>query len=431
MAQDLNEAEPKQYKTGGWSAHYILIICTLLYMINYVDRQVFSAVLQPMKVELGLTDAQCGLAQTLFMLGMALFSFPISYLIDRWSRKKSIAIMAILWSGLTYLTGLATSFVGVLIPRSMVGVGEAGFTAGGTAMTSAAYSKQSRARTLGIFNIAIPLGAAIGTMVGGLISAKYGWRTPFLIFAIPGIILGILALFMKDYKTAALPSAQGTKTGFGHSIISVLSIPTLRWYYIGFGILTFTGTSVLAWMPALVMRTMDVSEGQAGLIVGGMVLMAIIGAPLGGYLADLWQKKSKKGRIYLASAAAVLSAILLIAVVLIKFNVIGIILGMLYGIFNVMGNPALASVSQDVVPSAHKGLSFGIAVFCAYALGGAWGPYAVGGISDALGGGAAGLSTAMIISSAGAILGGLFLLLAARHYGPDMAKVEHETLMAG
>jgi MFS family permease len=162
-----------------------------------------------------------------------------------------------------------------------------------------------------------------------------------------------------------------------------------------------------------------------------MVLMAIIGAPLGGYLADLWQKKNKKGRIYLASAAAVLSAILLITVVLIKFNTIGIILGMLYGIFNVMGNPALASVSQDVVPSAHKGLSFGIAVFCAYALGGAWGPYAVGGISDALGGGADGLSTAIIISSAGAILGGLFLLFAARHYGPDMAKVEHETLMAG
>ena len=75
MAQISNEAEPKQYKTGGWSAHYILIICTLLYMINYVDRQVFSAVLQPMKVELGLTDAQCGMAQTFFMLGMALGSW--------------------------------------------------------------------------------------------------------------------------------------------------------------------------------------------------------------------------------------------------------------------------------------------------------------------------------------------------------------------
>jgi MFS family permease len=430
MAQISNEAEPKQYKTGGWSAHYILIICTLLYMINYVDRQVFSAVLQPMKVELGLTDAQCGMAQTFFMLGMALFSFPISYLIDRWSRKKAIAIMAILWSGLTYLTGLGATFIGVLIPRSMVGVGEAGFTAGGTAMTSAAYSKQARARALGVFNIAIPLGAAIGTMVGGAISVQYGWRMPFFIFAIPGIILGILALFMKDYKTAAPSSAAGKKVGFGHSIASVLSIPTLRWYYIGYGILTFTGTAVLSWLPAYVMRTMNVTEGQAGLIVGGMVLMAIIGAPLGGYLADFWQKRNNKGRIYLASLSAVLSAILLIAVVLIKFNTIGIIIGMLYGIFNVMGNPALASVSQDVVPSAHKGLSFGIAVFCAYALGGAWGPFAVGGISDALGGGANGLSIALIISSAGALLGGLFLLFAARHYGPDMEKVQRETLLA-
>ena len=179
MANGNGRNEAKEYKTGGWRAHYVLIICTLLYAINYMDRQVFSVILQPMKIELGLTDAECGLASTVLILGMALFSFPIAHMIDRWSRRKSIGLMAMLWSGFTFVTGLATNFISVLVPRAFVGLGEAGFVPGGTAMISASYSKEKRGRALGIFHIAIPLGAAVGVMLGGIISAKFGWRTPF------------------------------------------------------------------------------------------------------------------------------------------------------------------------------------------------------------------------------------------------------------
>ena len=119
------ETEPgktSEYKTGGWRAHYVLIVCTLLYVVNYMDRQVFAVILQPMKLDLGLTDAQCGLASTVLIFGMAFFSFPISYLIDRWSRRKAIGVMAILWSAFTFATGLARSFTGVIIPRAFVGL---------------------------------------------------------------------------------------------------------------------------------------------------------------------------------------------------------------------------------------------------------------------------------------------------------------------
>lgn len=183
--KDAGLDKSKELQTGGWSSHYVLIVCTLLYAVNYMDRQVFSVVLQPMKVDLGLTDAQCGLASTVLILGMALFSFPIAHMVDRWSRKKSMSIMAILWSGFTFLTGLATNFIGVIIPRAFVGLGEAGFVPGGTAMVGASYSKENRGKALGIFHIAIPLGAAAGVMIGGVISAQYGWRTPFL-FCHPG-----------------------------------------------------------------------------------------------------------------------------------------------------------------------------------------------------------------------------------------------------
>lgn len=423
-------AKSSQYKTGGGSALYILIVCTLLYVVNYMDRQVFAVVLQPMKAELGLTDTQCGLAQTIFILGMALCSFPVAYLLDRWSRSKTIGIMALLWSLFTSLTGLAKSFTTLIVPRSLVGVGESGFTAGGVAMVSAAYAPEKRARMLGIFTIGIPLGAALGMILGGAISARMGWRWAFFIFAIPGIVLGFLAFFMKDYKTTAEKNVSGSSRNFAQSILALFRIRSRCLYFFGYGLQCFMTVSILVWAPALMMRLMGINEAKAGMVVGGWGLMAIIGAPLGGWLADYWQKKTGRGRLLMPAIAVVLAACVFIIMVMLRFGPVGIALGFIYGILSVVGSPALNAVSQDVVPAAHKGLSMGMAVFSSYMFGGAWGPFVVGGVSDALGGGADGLLIALVLCTVAGFAAGILLWLAARTYKADMAKVEGEMLLS-
>lgn len=187
-------AVTRELDVSPWQARNVLTVCFLLYMINCMDRQVLSAVLEPMKLDLGLTDTQVGLIQTLFLLSIALLAFPVSYLVDRWSRRKAIGIMAVVWSVFTFMTGLGKSFWGVIIPRSLVGAGEAGFSAGGTAMIAAVYPREARAKAMGIFNAAIPLGAGLGVMLGGYISVHFGgWRSPFFVFAIPGLIFGLTA----------------------------------------------------------------------------------------------------------------------------------------------------------------------------------------------------------------------------------------------
>jgi MFS family permease len=423
------QKDKQEYSAGGASANYILIVCTLLYVVNFMDRQVLSAVLQPMKVDLGLTDAQCGLIQTVFILGVALFTFPFSYLMDRWNRKKPMAIMAILWSIFTYCTGLATSFISLAIPRALVGVGEAGFSSGGTAMISGAYPKEKRGMVLGIFSVAVPLGAVIGTVLGGMISAKMGWRMPFFFFAIPGVILGIMALFMKDYKVEEAAASQNARKDIWSAFVTLLKIPTLRWFFVGIGLTTIMINTFLSWMPALIMRVLDVNESTAGLIVGGMGVMALIGAPLGGWLTDLWHRHNPRGRVYLPAIAIASAAVVLILAILTKFGPLGIALGMLYGILNVMAIPAFGAISQDVVPAAHKGFSFGLVVFFQYILGGAWGPWAVGIMSDAFGGGASGLSTAIIIATAFGILGAGLIFMSSRHYVADADKASHDKLV--
>ncbi|MBN1532010.1 MAG: MFS transporter [Spirochaetes bacterium] len=419
----------RTFSSGGFNSHFILILCTLLYMLNYMDRQVLSAVQEVMKTDLRLSDSQVGFIQTLFLMSIALFSLPVSFLADRWSRRKSLGIMATIWSVFTYCTGLGRSFLGILLPRTFVGVGEAGFGAVGTAMVTAAYPERLRSRVLGVFNLSIPLGCAIGVVAGGYISVHYGgWRTPFYVFAAPGLLLGLAALFIKDYKTAVEVDESGNRKKFMKSALQLFRIPSLRWLYIGYGMMQVMVFSFLVWGPTFYMRAHNVREDRAGIIVGIIGLMAIVGAILGGVLADLWQKKNRRARMLLPAIVIALSAVFLAIAYLLEFRGIGYAAGILYGILAVMSVPALGAVTQDVVTPGMKSSAWGMAVLTQYLLGGGWGPVIVGMLSDHLGGGVYGLKIALIIASCGGLLAGLCYWIGSRHYPEDMDRVCCETL---
>jgi MFS family permease len=424
--------DSKEYKTGKGDSLYILIICTLLYMVNYMDRQVLAAVVEPMKAALSLNDSDIGVLGTVFLLSIALFSFPVAYLVDRWSRRKAIGIMAILWSGFTLLTGKAWSFWTLLIPRTLVGVGEAGFSSGGTAMVGAAYPSKKRGAVMGVFNMAIPLGVAFGSVLGGVLAKLHGWQAPFLVFAIPGVILGIMAFFMKDYKTVEHTHESGGKVTFFQSTKKLFKIPSLVWVLVGYGMANIMSMSFLFWTPAYIGRAWGVDVAAANAVMVPIVLAAIVGSPVGGILADVWFKKNPRGRLYLPAITIMLSAVCMAGAIYFQMKGIGMALIIAYGVLNVMSLPCLSAISQDVAPAAQKGLVWGLMVFCMYVFGGGWSPYLVGAISNALGQGAQALGTALTIASTGGILGGICYFMASRPYPADMDRVkgEHEQLLA-
>ena len=407
-----------------FSAWYILVICSLLYMVNYVDRQVLSITVVYIQRDLGLTDTQIGFIQTTFFMSMAVFAFPAAFLADRWSRTKSIAIMAALWSIFTFITGLGRNFVGILLPRSLVGIGEAGFTSGGIPLIAAAFPKESRGKAMGIFNMAIPIGSAAGMLLGGVISNAWGWRMAFFIFAIPGIILGILALLMKDYTTLQIRDEPVRKVSFFKAAVSLFRIPTLRWVYLGFAMQNITLFSFLTWTPAFVMRSRGVSSTEAGLTVGFIAIMAIFGSVIGGVLADYWQKRNHKGRMLTATFGLLAASVLLIITLYLDLSGVGFVFGLLYGVAAIIPVPAITAVTQDVAPPHLKSVSWGMNAFCCYVLGGGWAPMIVGGISDGLGGGAYGLKIGLGFSTLGGFLGAFFYWLSSRHYPADLQKAD-------
>lgn len=415
----------KDYPFGKGQAHFILVVTCLLYLINYMDRQVFAVVQEPMRLALGMTDTEVGIIQTAFVAGMGLFSLPLAYVVDRWSRTKAIGAMALLWSAFTFLTGFGKNFVTLLIPRSLVGVGEAGFTSGGTPLITTAYPKRLRATVLGIFNIVVPLGSAVGMALGGFIAVKYNsWSAPFFFFTIPGVIVGIMAFFLKDYKTVpAMKDSNQKSESFISSALSLLKIPSLWRLYIGYIMLQVMFISILTWLPTYMIRAQDIKADMAGLLTGVVGLLGIVGAFLGGVLADKWQKTNPRARMLVPAIAMVTGAACMIAALVFNIQGIGYVLACLFGVFATIALPPLTAVTQDVTPLEKRGQAWGMNVLLANLLGAAWAPLLIGLLSDALGSGADGLKTALLISTSCGIIAGIFFLLSSRHYPQDSARI--------
>ncbi len=431
-------AEKSKFEVGGRRARYVLIICCLLYAINWMDRQVFSVVAAPMMEALKLSKTQVGWIQNFFLLSIGLFAIPVSYLVDRWSRKKGISLMAILWSVATFVTGLGAGFTSLLIPRVGVGVGEAGFGPGGTALIGASYKPEERGHKLGIFNMFIALGIIAGLLLGGFFAQRWGWAAPFFIFAVPGVILGILALLMQDYPTR--PKVE-TGVSFWQSFVALWKIPTLRWLYIGFGLYMLTIMAVAHWNVALLIFRFKLRVDQASLIMATILLLSLFAYPLGGWISDRWEKARPGGRMRyaaLCSFGGAVCATLYLYITFILYTgtfgdmgallIIGILFYFLHSLIIAGVGGPVGATTQMVVPTHLKSLSFGIAMTSMYALGGGWGSGIAGMIADSVGTGKPGdwlgLAYGTMAVCTVAVLASLCWWRSAYHYQIDIKKVQ-------
>ncbi len=400
----MKNQESGNFEVGGGKATYVLIICSLLYAVNCMDRYVMTVVLQPMKIDLGLTDLQVGAINSAFFAGIFIFCMPIAHFVDVWSRKKMISLMAFAWSFFTLATGFCSGFISMLFARLGVGVGESGFSAGGTALISASYPPEKRAQKLGIFNMFITIGIIVGVIFGGYLSAHHGgWRTPFYVFGIPGIILAILALFMQDYSLKKMDGSNVVHESFFKNMKFLLKIPTMRWLCVGIGMFAFQQISIITWFPALLMRAYGIKEDKAGLINGIVAIIGLLGPILGGILADKWQKRKSGGRMRLAAVSIAISVIFMYLVMLAAFDLANknlmifcAIMLPLQSIFSGMAFPACLATTQDIVPDKLKGLSTGT-FYLAFTAFGLFSPVVVGGLSDNFGGGYMGIVYALYI----------------------------------
>jgi MFS transporter, Spinster family, sphingosine-1-phosphate transporter len=419
--------DKKMYETTKGQAISILVVMTILYLINYADRSILSVVLQQIKVSLSISDTELGVVQSVFSIGVGLLTIPIAWTVDRWSRRKSVGIMALLWSAATFATGLATNFISLVLARAFVGLGEDGFSTSGSGWLSLAFKKEKRSIVTGIFGIGSVGGSAVGLIVGGIIVAKTGmWQLPFYIFAVPGIIFGIWAFFLKDYETVKSKGESGLSKAYLTEWVKLLKIKSFLFTTLGqmcFGVVYFTW---LGWAPAFIMRAYGVDAGQAGTMFGVAALVGALGSVLGGFLADRWHKKNRSARGYMMAITQVLNMVVLAAIVYFMgtVSIPGLmVLLILQMILLSFVNPLIFSIIGDITPASHRMAGQGLMVTFVYAAGAAIGPWVVGAVSDAVGGGAAGIRAGFLWLLPVALLCFIFYWINSRYYAKDSDRI--------
>jgi MFS family permease len=253
-------------------------------MFDYIDRMVVTSMFTSIEKDWGISHTQSGLLVSAVYWAIVILTFPISILVDRWSRTKTIGVMAIMWSLATALCALTGNFVQLFMARMLIGVGEAGYAPGGSAMISGLYPVERRARMMGLWNASIPLGSAIGVLLGGVIAAKLGWKHAFGIVAVPGMIVAILFLFVKDYKTVDLSfydkNSNKIKMERKDMVKEFLSKPSVLFTYLGMAAVVFVTTSMLTWLPTYFEKMRNIPQETAGKMASSVMVLALVGAPL-------------------------------------------------------------------------------------------------------------------------------------------------------
>jgi MFS family permease len=387
------QSSANQYQLSSGARNYIFILLFLLYFFDYTDRMVVSSLLPFIQKEWMISDAEGALLLSAVSWAILVFTFPISILVDRWSRRKTIGLMALFWSLATAACAFMPSFKSLFATRALIGVGEAGYAPGGTAMLAGLYPHEKRARMMGIWNASIPLGSALGIALGGVIATYLGWRHAFGLVAIPGLIVAILFFFVKDYKTVELthgsPSdssgAKQTKMTFGEIANKFVHTPSLYFMYFGFAMVVFVTASMMMFLPTYFNRVNNVPAAQGGLMASAVMVLAVIGAPLGGYLADVWLRKRKNARLLFCAISTAISAVLLFCAMNLFSGIGQYIVLLAVGICITAFIPGVSAATQDVVHPGLRATSYALAIIIQHLLGTALGPIVTGTISDSLG----------------------------------------------
>lgn len=413
---------PKRY------TNYLFSLLFLLYMFDYIDRMVVSSLLPYIKAEFGTSDAKLGMLMSAVYLSIVILTFPVSLIIDRWSRRRTIGVMAAIWSLATAAAALTKSFGALVTTRTFIGIGEAGYAPGGSAMISGLYPIEKRSWMMGLWNAAIPLGSAIGVAAGGFIAAHWGWRSAFGIVAIPGLIIAILFFISKDYKTVKLikngvdkvkgVKIEKIKMTTRDLIREFAEKPSLLLTYFGMMAVVFTTTSLLFWLPSYFSREYGIPQQQSSTKASLVMLLALIGAPLGGYLVDRWRRKKLNARLVFPGITSVVAALFcFLAFVVFKDGAQYIFL-LLFGVTVTMFIPAAGAVTQDLVHPGLRATSYAIAVVIQNSLGAMLGPTIIGAISDATN-----IGTALAILPLFVLLAGILFLIGSLYYKRDIVKV--------
>jgi MFS transporter, Spinster family, sphingosine-1-phosphate transporter len=357
-----------------------LALLTALNLLNYVDRSVLFAVQPLVQAEFHLTNAQLGYLTSAFLafyMVAAPFTGPLA---DRYSRRVIIAIGAFFWSGLTLLTAVTHSYQALLVRHTLVGIGEASFVTIAPTFVADLFPEEKRGRILGVFYLAIPVGTALGYVLGGNLGERFGWRFPFYIAAVPGFLLAMMMLFIPEPPRGQFDSMRETvERG---TIKGLIRNPAFWTATLGMAMMTFALGGIQVWMPTFLSTMRGYSLKAANQLFGGIIVLdGTLASLAGGWLGDHLLPRTK-GAYYMVSA---ISMALGVPVMIIALFARGraMVPGILVAAFFLLLNTAPLNAALINSVGAHiRATAIAFNIFIIHLLGDVPSPTLMGWIAD-------------------------------------------------
>ncbi len=352
-----------------------------LNLLNYTDRYILPGAQPLIQHEFHATDEQMGALTTAMFFFFMLAAPATGWLGDRMSRKPLIVAGAILWSLATLATVWVHGYWLFYLRQAFVGIGEATFVVYAPAVLADFYPERDRNRVLSIFYIAIPVGAALGYLAGGVIGSAWGWRAPFFICAIPGLVIAALYMaFGKEPVRGSSDHLQATATR--STVLGLFRNPAFLTGTMGLAMLTFAMGGISAWVPTFLHRYAGLSVANAGLTVGGITVVdGIAGTLTGGWLAQRWLRTNHRA-LYLISFWSVVLTLPCGAMVFFGPKAYAIPALFAAEFFLFLNTGPLNTAIVNSVSAPVRATAISINLFCIHFFGDTFSPQIIGSISD-------------------------------------------------
>ena len=408
---------------------YVLSMLVVVYIFNFLDRQIVTILAEPIKVELGLSDTQIGLMTGLaFAVFYTVLGIPLARLADRANRVSIISIALVVWSGMTALCGVAQNFGQMLAARIGVGVGEAGCSPPAHSLIADYFPPEKRASALSIYALGIPVGGILGYLAGGWIAEFYGWRMAFLIVGIPGIALAVLFKMTVREPIRGMSDPNGPQKADQPPLIptmlTLLKNRSIMHLAMGGALTSFVGYGLGQWLPAYFIRIHEMGVAETatyfGLVLG---VASAVGTYLGGTIADKFAHLDKRVYVWLPAAGVLIALPFFVVALLIDQPYVAIaILVTPYLLNSLWLGPGFGTV-QNLAPTRMRALASAMLLFILNIIGLGFGPFLVGVLSDMLSGtfGQEALRWAILISTFAYIWAGAHFILAGRTLRANLA----------
>ncbi|RZL86871.1 MAG: MFS transporter [Variovorax sp.] len=425
---DAKQGSGDSYLFGPRQAWFAFAMTLGLMVFDYIDRQVIVSLFPYMKIEWGLSDKQLGALVSVVSVTVALGALPVALFADRTSRVKSIVVMATVWSMATISCIFTRGFGQLLAARAMVGLGEAGYGSVGGALIASHFPARMRGAVMAGFFAMASVGSVLGVMLGGLIAAKWGWKAAFGAVGIPGLLLALLYLKVRDYRTVELTprldrATRSTLSAAKAITRALIRSRTMLWVCVGGAAQLIVVSAIWSWLPSFLNREYGIAPAEAAVKAALVVLCGALGSVVWGTVVDRAGARRPQAKLHIMALLCIAS--LLAMVVAFGAPRLGLELPAqarfaLIALGGFLMTCTVGPVAAIVIDVIHPGIrATGASVLALFQnlFGLAAGPFIVGVVSDSWG-----LTTALTAIPAFGLLAALAFRSAARTYEADMQR---------